>query len=256
MGLTISQENPLACLDVITREQLAPPILPSLSFGGQSLKDVFLFNPNLVHLWISIIYVAKYLQSFLVPAVLIEIPWRLRKPEDEHHYYQREHDLAGDRYAPGLVPSGEAHAIIEPVGDDDTDTYEKGLRGDDSPTFVRFAQLRLIHRNSTGLDTRAYTSDEACHHELRLAIGRALEYSAEDDEAHGQPHGLSTTCNLAGKEVDNAAGEGAEVINGNNDAFEGAVRVADDVEEVFVADDAGEDALIIACILVNMRRYG
>ena len=242
----VGQQDATTGLDVVARQDLAPLVLAVLGLHGDGLEDVVLLGLDLGVVGLAVVDVAEDLQGLVLAAVAVAVAWRLREAEDEDDDHEGEDHLARDGQAPRDGPADEGHAVVEEVGDDDPDANEEGLAADEAATLVGFGEFGLVHGDGAGVDAGADTGDEAGNHELGDAVGGALQRRAHDDPAHSEPHLPPAAEPLADDEIEDAAGEGAEVVDGDDDAGEAVVGVVHRGEEVFVADDSGEDALVVA----------
>lgn len=73
-----------------------------------------------------------------------------------------------------------------------------------------------------------------------------------NNPAHGNPHSPPPTKVIAKDKIQDTADEAAQVGDTDND-HQTVIRVMNQVQEVFVHDDATEEPLIIACPMVNLR---
>lgn len=69
---------------------------------------------------------------------------------------------------------------------------------------------------------------------------------------HGHPHRASSTEFIGNAKVYDTAGKTAQVIDRDDYAHETVVGVIHVFQEVFVLDDAGEDALVVAWRLLEL----
>lgn len=67
--------------------------------------------------------------------------------------------------------------------DDNTQTDEEWLRRHDTAPFLGITQLGLVKRYGRCLDPRSNASDKATDHQLRHAIGRALQRRSNNLQA-------------------------------------------------------------------------
>jgi len=65
------------------------------------------------------------------------------------------------------------------------------------------------------------------------------------DPSHSKPHANPPPQFLADEECQDASGEGSQVVDCHDDALESTGWVSEGVAPVFVAYDAGEDALVV-----------
>lgn len=70
-------------------------------------------------------------------------------------------------------------------------------------------------------------------------------YTPTHNPSHSKPHGSTAAEPLTSEEAHDAARQGAEVVDGNDDAHETAARVAKGLLPILIANDATEDALIV-----------
>ena len=67
-----------------------------------------------------------------------------------------------------------------------------------------------------------------------------------DDPAHGYPHGSSSSKVFGEAKSKDTAREATEIVDTDNDTGQAVAGMPKDVQEVRVANDTTEDALIIA----------
>ena len=77
-------------------------------------------------------------------------------------------------------------------------------------------------------------------------VCRALQRSAHNDEAHGEPDHAATPQYVTNEDSEDAAEERAKAVGGHNDAGDGVTRVIKLREPVFVLEEAAENPLIVA----------
>lgn len=78
-------------------------------------------------------------------------------------------------------------------------------------------------------------------------FGTAAEITHYDPD-HGKPHRLARTEPITCYERDDGSSEAAQVIDGDDDPQESSAGVVHNVQEISVADDTREHALIIALV--------
>jgi hypothetical protein len=103
-------------------------------------------------------------------------PTRTRR-EDTHDC---KDDLASNWQSPSDRSAYVGDAIVEEVGNNNTNADEKRLRTDNATTLVCFDQFALIHRDSASLDTSSDSSNVASNQDLGHRIRCRLENSTND----------------------------------------------------------------------------
>jgi hypothetical protein len=105
--------------------------------------------------------------------------------------------------------------------------------------------LYYADRNISGLpvDTSANTSNYTANDQVWQFVSRRLETGAHDDESHSNPNHAAAAEEVTDEEVDNAAGESAETVRGDDDAGFGVIGMTEEVEPVLVLQDATEDTV-------------
>jgi len=81
----VCQQHSLASLHFVAMEQVAPLVATFLSLQADGFKDIILFLDNLGMIRLSIVDVTQNFESLLIPALVIEVPWRLGKAKDQNN---------------------------------------------------------------------------------------------------------------------------------------------------------------------------
>lgn len=82
---------------------------------------------------------------------------------------------------------------------------------------------------------------------MRQRVGSCLEDTADTDEAAPEGNRLFSSQDVSGTETEDCTEDASDCVGGNDLTLQSRAWVIESAEEVWVREQAAEDALIVTC---------
>lgn len=113
-------------------------------FKFDGFEDGIPLDDDVFILGLFIVNCTENFYSFCFVAVIKQPAWRLGQCENEDNDHDRKDDLESNRKAPSNCAANERHAKVEPICKDYANRHEEDFCGNETPTRLAIAELRLI----------------------------------------------------------------------------------------------------------------
>ena len=186
--------------------------------------------------------------SGIPPAATSEPSGAFRQEEDTDAERQGEgHTQSNNKPPRSSRPLDIADAVVDQVGNQDTQSNQQLIRSDDGATDLARAAFGLVHGHADGKVADTQTSDEASHHDVYPgAHGGDLNDAADDEHDDAKGQALAATPPIGGVGAAQRTDEGPYAHERDDerkdDVVEGLVSwraLAKSVDEVLENLNAG-----------------
>lgn len=170
-----------------------------------------------------------------------------------HHHNQNDTSkdtLESDRESPDEGGGTIGTAIVNPVGNQRTNSDVTTLNADELTTVVRLRALSLVGRNSGSVDTVSDTRDCSTDDKLGCCAtagrdGSDLDNDTDDHDDSTEEDGVATTETVTKVEDEESTEEAADSVDGDDETFVCLIQnLGEIVCESGSGDDTGHDTLI------------
>lgn len=163
----------------------------------------------------------------LVPLVGEEPSRALGKPDHGNAKHEAKDDLEGNGETPGEVLRSVRSTIVDPVGDEGTESNDTTLNADEQTTVASLTALSLVGRDSRSVDTVADSSDDTTDDELsKLGVtldSRDLNDHTDDHDNASHDHSASSTEKITDPEDKHGSHQAANLVDGGDQPLDGLI---------------------------------
>lgn len=156
----------------------------------------------------------------LVSLVSKEPSGTLGEPDHGNAEDEAKDALEGNGETPGEVLVSIGSTIVDPVGDEGTESNDTTLNADEKTTVAGLTALGLVRRNSRGVDAVADSSDDTADDELsKLGValdGRDLDNNTDYHDNTSHNHGASSAEKITNPEDEHGAHQAANLVDGSD----------------------------------------
>lgn len=188
------------------------------------------------------------LLGILVAFVGKKPPGRLGQPEHGHDN-ETEDDLEGDGETPREVSLGERRTVVDPVGDQCSESNDTTLDADEQTSVGGLTTLCLVGRDGRSVDAITDTGNNSSDNELCQWRGPGLrgdlDNNSQDHDESSENYTFPPTQEITASQHEHGAHQTANFVDGSDHALHSGVvsRSFEYVIEGLCADDSGHDTV-------------